>query len=47
VIVNREAPETGSEDPKAAVCEAFEAAGRRLRQQLGGGHQNRVEDAAE
>jgi hypothetical protein len=47
VIVNRDAPETGSEDPKAAVREAFDMAGRRLCQQLGGGNQTRVEDAAE
>ena len=47
VTVNREAPETGAEDPKAAVCEAFEAAGQRLCQQLGGGYRTRVEDAAE
>jgi hypothetical protein len=47
VIVNRDAPETGSEDPKNAVREAFDMAGRRLCQQLGGGYQARVGDAAE
>lgn len=47
VVVNRHAPETGAEDPKAAVKEAFEAAGQRLCQRLGGGHKARVENAAE
>jgi hypothetical protein len=47
VIVNRDAPETGSEDPKIVVREAFDMAGRRLCQQLGDGYRTRVGDAAE
>ena len=46
-MVNRDAPEKGPEDPKLAVREAFEMAGRRLCQLLGPGYQARVEDAAE
>ena len=47
VMVNRDAPEKGPEDPKLAVREAFEMAGRRLCQLLGPGYQARVDDAAE